>query len=133
MIRSVTRPVTGMIVAVATISLMGCGGGDESVTPATDQDEAATVAEPAAAGDPDLGKRGFYQAGCELCHALADAGSTTVGGPDLDDSQPSYELVVDRVTNGKGAMNPYRRDLSDREIADIAAYVVSVAGRAAVP
>ncbi len=122
-----------MLTAVFTISLAACGGGEESVAPATVQEEGATVAEPAAAGDPDLGKRVFYQSGCELCHVLADAGSTSVVGPNLDKSQPSYELVVDRVTNGKGTMNPYRRELSDQEIADLAAYVVSVAGRAAGP
>jgi mono/diheme cytochrome c family protein len=79
---------------------------------------------PGRAGDPDTGKRAFYQAGCEQCHALEDAGSLATIGPDLDQAQPSYEPAVERMLFGKGQMNSFRRDLSDQEIADIAAYVV---------
>jgi mono/diheme cytochrome c family protein len=49
-------------------------------------------------------------------------------GPNLDDSKPSAELVVDRVTNGSGAMPPFSATLSEQQIADVAAYVSSVAG-----
>ena len=45
-------------------------------------------------------------------------------GPNLDDSQPSFELVVDRVTNGAGAMPAFEGQLSEQEIADVSAYVV---------
>ena len=34
------------------------------------------------------------------------------------------ELVVDRVTNGKGAMPPFEGELTEQQIADVAAYVV---------
>jgi cytochrome c6 len=65
---------------------------------------------------------------CGGCHTLADAGSTGTVGPNLDDSQPSFDLVVDRVTNGAGAMPPFRDTLSAQQINDVAAYVSSVAG-----
>jgi mono/diheme cytochrome c family protein len=36
--------------------------------------------------------------------------------------------VVDRVTNGQGQMPPFGGTLSEQQIADVAAYVSSVAG-----
>ena len=45
---------------------------------------------------------------CGGCHTLADAGSTGNVGPNLDDAKPSYDLVVDRVTNGQGGMPSFR-------------------------
>jgi mono/diheme cytochrome c family protein len=49
-------------------------------------------------------------------------------GPSLDASKPSVALVIDRVTNGKGAMSPYNT-LSEQQIADVAAYVHESAGK----
>jgi mono/diheme cytochrome c family protein len=87
-------------------------------------------AEPPAApaGDPAAGKEVFASAGCAACHTLADAGATGTIGPDLDQSQPAFELVVDRVTNGRGAMPPFAGTLSETQIQDVAAYVVSATG-----
>jgi cytochrome c553 len=78
-------------------------------------------------GDPAAGKEVFL-ANCGTCHTLADAGTTGNVGPNLDDSQPPEELVVDRVTNGQGQMPPFSGSLSEQQIADVAAYVSSVAG-----
>ncbi len=36
--------------------------------------------------------------------------------------------MVERVTNGKGAMPPFKGTISDADIANVAAYVSSVAG-----
>jgi mono/diheme cytochrome c family protein len=46
-------------------------------------------------------------------------------GPNLDETKPSFDLVVDRVTNGSGAMPAFSGSLSEQQIADVAAYVVS--------
>jgi cytochrome c553 len=81
-----------------------------------------------AAGDAAAGKEAFESAGCASCHALADAGATGTVGPNLDQAQPPVELVVDRVTNGKGAMPSFADSLDEQQIADVAAYVSSVAG-----
>ncbi|MFO7571603.1 MAG: cytochrome c [Gaiellaceae bacterium] len=70
----------------------------------------------------------IFLAQCAECHALADAGTTGSIGPNLDSSQPSTELVVDRVTNGQGAMPAFADKLSEEQIADVAAYVTAVAG-----
>lgn len=80
-------------------------------------------------GDPEAGKVVFRDiADCGLCHTLADAGSTGVIGPDLDAAAPSYSLVLDRVTNGRGVMPSFGSRLSQQQIQDVAAYVSSVAG-----
>jgi len=79
------------------------------------------------AGDAVAGKEVFAASGCGGCHTLADAGSAGAVGPNLDEAKPPYDLVVDRVTNGKGVM-PAFGDLSEQQIQDVAAYVSSVAG-----
>jgi mono/diheme cytochrome c family protein len=85
---------------------------------------AETVGGQAAGGDPVAGAEVFASAGCGSCHTLAEAGTSGTVGPNLDDSQPPHELVVDRVTNGQGVMPPFAGQLSDAEIQDVAAYVV---------
>jgi mono/diheme cytochrome c family protein len=77
----------------------------------------------AAEGDPAAGKQVFASAGCASCHTLADAGASGQVGPNLDDAKPSYDLVVDRVTNGKGAMPSFKGQLSEDDIKNVAAYV----------
>jgi mono/diheme cytochrome c family protein len=87
-----------------------------------------TTPAPPAGGDVAAGKEVFATAGCTACHTLADAGSTGTVGPNLDQAKPSAELVVERVTNGKGPMPSFKGQLSEKQIADVAAYVSSVAG-----
>lgn len=79
-------------------------------------------------GDPVAGKQVFESAGCVSCHTLADAGSTGTVGPNLDAASPSHDKVVERVTNGKSPMPPFKDTLSEAQIQDVAAYVSSVAG-----
>ena len=82
-------------------------------------------------GDPVAGKAVFLTVAsppCALCHTLSDAGSTGAVGPNLDDASPSYDKVVERVTGGKGVMPSFQGKLTDQQIADVAAYVSSVAG-----
>jgi mono/diheme cytochrome c family protein len=96
----------------------------------TETETETTETEPAAEGDPVAGKEVFLGASsCGGCHTLADAGTTGAVGPNLDESQPSYELALDRVTNGQGGMPSFSSTLSEEQIADVAAYVSSVAGK----
>ncbi len=93
------------------------------------------VAQPAAtaasaAGDPVAGKMVFDNANCGTCHTLKDAGSTGPVGPVLDgDSNLSTSLVVNRVANGQGSMPPFGDQLSPKDIADVAAYVMKAAAK----
>lgn len=90
----------------------------------TDETETETTDGGATEGDPVAGKEVFLgSAGCGSCHTFADAGTSGTIGPNLDDSMPSFELAVDRVTNGAGAMPAFSGTLSEQEIANVSAYV----------
>lgn len=101
---------------------------DETETTETTETE-TTATTPAVEGDPVAGKEVFLGASaCGGCHTLADAGSSGTVGPNLDEAMPDNELVVDRVTNGQGGMPSFSSTLTEQQIADVAAYVSSVAG-----
>jgi mono/diheme cytochrome c family protein len=143
-----------VLVAAVGVAAAGCGGEEEQTatpetvegttttdttetetteTETTETDETETETEtttaPPAEGDAAAGKEVFLgSAACGGCHTLADAGTSGTVGPNLDDSQPSFDLVVDRVTNGQGGMPSFSSTLSEQQIADVAAYVSSVAG-----
>jgi cbb3-type cytochrome c oxidase subunit III len=70
----------------------------------------------------------FAAAGCGDCHILGAAGSAGTIGPDLDDSRPSVDLVIDRVTNGQGAMPSFSDRLNEAQIRAVAEYVSESAG-----
>jgi cytochrome c6 len=103
-------------------------GGETTDTTGTETTDTTTT-EPEAEGDAAAGKEVFIgTAGCASCHTLADAGATGTIGPNLDATQPSFDLAVDRVTNGLGGMPAFADQLSEQQIRDVAAYVSSVAG-----
>jgi mono/diheme cytochrome c family protein len=79
-------------------------------------------------GDATAGKQVFETAGCKGCHTLKDAGATGTVGPNLDNAKPPLSLVVQRVTLGKGGMPSFKGQLSTKQIADVAAYVVKATG-----
>jgi len=148
-----TALVLAALVLALAFAAVGCGGDEEaSPTPdtvtgtttetatteteTTDTTETETTettgtetTEPEGEGDPEAGKEVFLgSSGCGTCHTLSDAGTSGTVGPNLDDAQPSHDLVVDRVTNGQGAMPSFSSTLSEQQIQDVAAYVSSVAG-----
>ena len=128
------RTALALIALVFVVGLAACGGEEEAspepettegtVTTDTETtDETTTGVEPAE-GDPVAGKEVFLgSSGCGSCHTFADAGTSGTIGPNLDDSQPSFDLAVDRVTNGAGAMPAFSSSLSEEDIANVAAYV----------
>ena len=151
------RTALALVVLVAAVGLAAAGcGGEEEATPTpvtvigtvetettttettettttetetTETTETETTEPGGLEGDPVAGKEVFLgTAGCGGCHTLADAGTSGTVGPNLDQSPASEELVVDRVTNGRGAMPPFQGTLSERQIADVAAYVSQAAG-----
>jgi mono/diheme cytochrome c family protein len=122
-----------LVLALLALALAGvaggCGGSEEvSPTPETIEGTVPQETEEAVEGDADAGKAVFASAGCGSCHVLADADASGAVGPNLDESKPSADLVVDRVTNGMGAMPPFKDQLSEEEIANVAAYVAQAAG-----
>ena len=96
------------------------------------QDVAVYVGAVAGTGitaeQPTDGKS-IFTANCASCHTLADAGTTGTVGPNLDESRPPKELVVDRVTNGQGAMPSFSDSLDEQQIQAVADYVAGAAGK----
>jgi mono/diheme cytochrome c family protein len=138
------RRLTFVLVVLAAalgLAAAGCGGEEEATptpetvtgtlpTETTPTETTATETVPAPEGDPVAGKAVFtgVTANCAGCHTLADAGSAGTVGPNLDEAMPSYELVVDRVTNGRAQMPSFSGTLTEEQIADVAAYVSQSAG-----
>ena len=75
------------------------------------------------------GKSVFASAGCSGCHTLKAAGASGTVGPNLDQAKPPKALVIDRVTNGRRAMPPFKGQLSRQQIDDVATFVAQAAGR----
>ena len=132
-----------MLAAFAFV-FAGCGGGGESSGEpsgqTTGQNGGATTGgggddgDGEGQGDANLGVLVWHEQGCVNCHELADAGIAPTGragvvGPNLDEAKPSYELVVERVTNGKGQMPSFSDQMTPADIQNIAAYVSSVTGQ----
>jgi len=148
-----------VLVSALGIAATGCGGEEQqSATPETVEGTTSTTSTttatttestetetttgtgttqttttettPASKGDPVAGKQVFVStAACGGCHTLADAGTSGNVGPNLDDATPTYDKVLTQVTNGGGAMPPFKDSLTQQQIADVAAYVSSVAGK----
>jgi mono/diheme cytochrome c family protein len=100
--------------------------GTENVETETEPAETGpgeTETAPGGGGDATAGKAVFASAGCSGCHTLAAAGSSGNVGPNLDAAKPSFDKVVERVTNGKGVMPSFKGQLSEQQILDVAAFV----------
>jgi mono/diheme cytochrome c family protein len=141
----VTRSRLAILLAAIALGLAGCGEEDDAANPPDPSTltEAVTTGEgeesPDATtgedgedgegdGDAEAGAAVFASAGCGGCHTLAAAGSSGTVGPNLDDADPDFDEVVDRVTNGKGQMPSFKDQLSEEQIRDVAAYVSEAAG-----
>jgi cytochrome c6 len=96
------------------------------------QDVAVYVGAVAGTGitaEQPMDGKSIFTANCGSCHTLADAGTTGAVGPNLDESRPPKELVVDRVTNGQGAMPAFSDSLDEQQIQAVSDYVAGAAGK----
>lgn len=129
------RRPAAIALCLLALGIAGCGGGEEvspvaddveGTLPAATTETTATTASsmPAVEGDAAAGEQVFASAGCGGCHTLKAASSSGNIGPNLDDAKPELGLVLDRVTNGKGVMPSFKGQLDEKQIADVAAYVV---------
>jgi mono/diheme cytochrome c family protein len=136
--RRTALALVALALAVGFVAV-GCGGEEEAsptpdtvtgtTTETTTSETTTTETEPGGEGNAAAGKEVFLgSSGCGTCHTLADAGTSGTVGPNLDDTQPSYDLVVDRVTNGLGGMPSFSSTLSEEDIQNVAAYISSTAG-----
>ena len=141
--RAMSRLTTGLVCGVlATGVLAACGGDDDSdtaTTPATT--EATTETTPTETTETETTETGtatqeaaaagkaVFTENCASCHTLADAGTSGTVGPNLDDLQPDAATVAAKVKAGGGGMPSFEGQLTSAQIAAVAAYVSSVAGK----
>jgi cbb3-type cytochrome c oxidase subunit III len=100
-------------------------------------DVAAYVASVAGQNGPEapspasLGTNGkkIFQTECGSCHTLASAGTSGTVGPNLDQLKPADAVVARQVTNGGAIMPAFKGVLSTAQIAAVAQYVSSNAGK----
>jgi len=132
----VRRLAAPLVLAAVVLVAAGCDTskpGEKVVLPLptkvvgkVPKQQVATVPAEYKNGDPTAGKHVFLTAGCTGCHTLADAGSHGTVGPVLTGANVPLSLVVHNVTLGAGAMPSFKGQLSTKQIADVAAYVVKV-------
>jgi len=107
-----------------------CGVTASKEAPAGTTTTTTTSTTPSGGGSTvTQGKQVFGSAGCGGCHTLKDAGATGTVGPDLDKLKPSKDRVARQVTNGGAIMPAFKNSLTPAQIAAVAAYVSSVAGK----
>jgi cytochrome c5 len=118
-------------------TLPSCGDVEGSGFCVDDQDQAVddiatyvgSVAGTGVTAEKPTDGKSIFTANCGSCHTLSDAGTSGTVGPNLDDAKPPKDLVVQRVTNGQGAMPSFKDSLDAAQIQAVADYVSSAAGK----
>jgi cytochrome c553 len=127
-----------LLIALLTLVVVGAGcGGSDDASPAPETVEGTVPTEDGGGGgggggggegDAAAGKEVYASAGCGSCHTLADAGTTGTVGPNLDESSADFAAAQQQIAEGGGGMPAFQGQLSDEEIANVAAYVVEARG-----
>ena len=118
----------GTALLAMALLLAACGGSSGSSSSSSSAPPASSSSIGGAENASAQGKQVFTQ-NCGGCHTLKDAGTTGSVGPDLDQLKPSFDVVEHQVENGGGVMPAFEGTLSDSDIANVSAYVSSVAGQ----
>ena len=71
----------------------------------------------------------IFQAECSSCHTLAAAKATGTIGPNLDQLKPAEARVKHQVEVGGSVMPAFKGKLTDAQIAAVAKFVASSAGK----
>ena len=148
------RPLVLALAVLLVLVSVACGGGEvvtatpETVeggtTGATETGEAGETGETQTGetetgetggggggedqGDPQAGEEVFASAGCGGCHTFEPAGASGATAPSLDDSDASYDEAYEQISNGGGGMPAFKDQLSEKELADVTAFVVESRG-----
>jgi mono/diheme cytochrome c family protein len=88
--------------------------------------QGGTAKPPSALGNDG---KAIFQADCASCHTLAAANATGTIGPDLDQLKPADAAVKHQVEVGGGVMPAFKGTLTDAQIAAVATFVSSSAGK----
>jgi cytochrome c551 len=121
--------VTLVVVVLASVEIFGESHEDEGGEEAGESVPAETGGggEGGGGGDAAAGEAVFTQ-NCGSCHTLEEAGTTGTTGPNLDDVTLDAGAVATQVENGGGGMPAFSGQLSEEEIANVAAFVVASEG-----
>lgn len=115
-------------VIIAISALVACGGDPKKDNPSAPAPKKETVAkkskEEAPKEDASTNRRGrlIYKQHCNLCHG-SDGKLGLSGATDLSTSTLSLDERIYQVTNGKGAMTPYKNILSESQIKAVSEYL----------
>ena len=80
-------------------------------------------------GYPEYDGKAIFQANCASCHTLKAANASGQVGPNLDQLKPSEPIVMHQVEVGGGVMPAFKGKLTDAQIAAVAKFVSSSAGK----
>ena len=132
--RYTSASLQGFAVVVTLLALFGLaaagwaiGGGTQAEATSAFLPPEPTPAAGGSAADA-AGLQVFMASGCAGCHVLGAANATGTVGPNLDETKPSKALVIDRVTNGAGAMPAFGSQLTPDQIEAVAEFVSDSAG-----
>ena len=120
-----TVAVVSWLIAAALVVMLFAGPeliADDDETPTS---EKAAGASPYAGGGSSAAPDGqaLFTDNCGSCHTLSAAGTSGTVGPNLDDVGLDAVVVEDIVREGSGTMPSFEGDLTDDEIAAVAAFV----------
>lgn len=110
-------------VVATAFAVAGCGGKSK-------EEQAAARRASAQARTMTFGKQ-VFETNCHSCHQLYNkvhTGTTGEYGPSFDDIRVSKAQVAERVHNGGIGMQSFS-ELSEEQIAAVATYVSTLAGR----
>ena len=120
MLDKLLAPVAWLIAASLALMLLV---GPQVI--AEDKPDAAAGAAPYATSGGSVDGKAVFTERCGSCHTLAAAGTTGQVGPVLDSLDRDAGEVEEVVRAGRGAMPSFEGDLSDDEIAAVAAFVTA--------
>lgn len=127
----------GLLVAGLAALALGAGAAGWTIGHGTGSTRTVTSAPangtptsaPTVKGDPAAGKSVFVHSGCGSCHVLAETGAKGTVGPNLDQVKLTPSQILEWVKNGKGAMPSFKAQLSEKELADVTAFLAEVENR----
>lgn len=122
------RIAVALLVVAFGLGLAACGGDDDTDGATTEETTTDTTTEDTTTETTAAGGREIFVANCGSCHTLSDAGTTGTVGPSLDGAGLDVSAVETQVRNGGGGMPAFQDQLTDEEIAEVAAYVAQSSG-----
>lgn len=117
--KTVTSAATTTPATTTAATTTQPGGGGTTTTATT---TAPTTTSSQGTGSLALGQQLFAD-NCSVCHGATGQGGN--GGPDLTaiPSAKNLQRVIAQVTNGGGAMPPFKGQLTEQQIRAVATYV----------